>query len=225
MNTEQPIRPYSRPEGSPLQPSAGIDDSSKSTRTHGCGSKSRVPTVRGVGGNERNSSPSLSCSKSSSITVCPQKHIRTKMSNHQTYQERRIILANTNEEEKCSLNSIEPMTDVYRFARQNEWDKVSEQCHYYSDEVRYVNPIDGTTALHLAIMSRTGYTLEGMELVVPTPAPHYVIEELLQIYPYAAMITCLMNSYTPLAYACLVSGDECHLDDAALQWSLYKLQS
>mmetsp|Transcript_5475 Transcript_5475/g.8034 ORF Transcript_5475/g.8034 Transcript_5475/m.8034 type:complete len:549 (-) Transcript_5475:78-1724(-) len=110
------------------------------------------------------------------------------------------------------------MTDVYRFARQNEWDQVAEQCRFYSDETRYVNPIDGTTALHLAIMSRTGYTLEdgyGIEPVIPTPAPLSVIEELLQIFPYAAMIPCLMNSYTPLAYACLVSGDECNLDDAA----------
>jgi len=209
---EQPIRSYSRPEGSPLQSSSVIDETSG---VHGCRSKAHGPTVRLIGGNDLNSSSS--CSKLSSTTVCSQKISQTKNINYKRQQEQYAI-STRREEEKCSLPDIEPMTDVYRFARQNEWDQVAEQCRFYSDETRYVNPIDGTTALHLAIMSRTGYTLEdgyGIEPVIPTPAPLSVIEELLQIFPYAAMIPCLMNSYTPLAYACLVSGDECNLDDAA----------
>eukprot|EP00521_Asterionellopsis_glacialis_P006819 CAMPEP_0195283520 /NCGR_PEP_ID=MMETSP0707-20130614/2042_1 /TAXON_ID=33640 /ORGANISM="Asterionellopsis glacialis, Strain CCMP134" /LENGTH=651 /DNA_ID=CAMNT_0040342703 /DNA_START=134 /DNA_END=2089 /DNA_ORIENTATION=+ len=212
MNMEQPIRPYSRPEGSPLRSSSVIDETSGA---HGCRSKAYGPPVRLIGGNEYNSSSSGS--KSSSSTFCSQKISKTKNVNYKRQQEQYII-STRREEEKCSLPDIEPMTDVYRFARQNEWDQVAEQCRFYSDETRYVNPIDGTTALHLAIMSRTGYTLEdgyGVEPVIPTPAPLSVIEELLQIFPYAAMIPCLMNSYTPLAYACLVSGDECNLDDAA----------
>lgn len=118
---------------------------------------------------------------------------------------------------------------MYRHARKHEWGEMIQQCRLHPDEARYIHPSDGTTALHVAVMSRTGYSPpvhaqedgHTVEPKVPCPAPLEVIEELLLIHPDASKVLCKINSYTPLAYACLVSGEEWNLDDSAAMVGLF----
>jgi hypothetical protein len=101
---------------------------------------------------------------------------------------------------------------LYRHAKEQGWEEVSVDCKTHKDDASYVFPTDGTTALHLAVMSRVGYSFKSEEKS-KHPAPLSLVEELLQVYPDAAKVPCQVNTYTPLAYACLVSGPECCLED------------
>mmetsp|Transcript_1962 Transcript_1962/g.3453 ORF Transcript_1962/g.3453 Transcript_1962/m.3453 type:complete len:541 (-) Transcript_1962:360-1982(-) len=113
---------------------------------------------------------------------------------------------------------------LYRAANELQWESVETTSHTHPEQASYIHEEDGTTALHIAIMSRTGYLLrrdqnqeEGptrRELrVCHKMAPLQTIEALLQAHPEAAKVRCVINSYTPLAYACcVVSSDECDLE-------------
>jgi hypothetical protein len=101
---------------------------------------------------------------------------------------------------------------LYRHAKEQAWEEVSVDCKTHKDDASYVFPMDGTTALHLAVMSRVGYSFKSEEKA-KHPAPLSLVEELLQVYPDAAKVPCQVNTYTPLAYACLVSGPECCLEE------------
>jgi len=123
---------------------------------------------------------------------------------------RRIVRVRPNTEEAAAAKS-EPITTLYRHAKEQAWEEVAIDCKTHADEASYVCPENGTTALHLAVMSRVGYSLETEE--AKHPAPLSLIEELLQVNPEAAKVTCHINTYTPLAYACLVSGLDCCLEE------------
>lgn len=102
-------------------------------------------------------------------------------------------------------------TELYRRACEHQWDHVATILKRYPSEARYVHS-DGTTALHLAIMSRTGYVMH--EQIEQCKAPLDLIEDLLIAYPEAAGKVCNTNTYSPLAYACLVVVKDCDLFDA-----------
>jgi hypothetical protein len=105
--------------------------------------------------------------------------------------------------------AAERIPRLYRHARKCRWDELFlEQCQVFPENVRYVYPKDGTTALHMAVMSRTGYInsfkSSGREFPEASLA---IVEELLKIHPEAANVKCTLNGYTPLTYACLVCSD------------------
>jgi len=103
------------------------------------------------------------------------------------------------------------MNNLYRHARCGQWTAVERDLQLVPEQAKYVH-LDGTTTLHLAVMSRTGYVLdtsttqqqqnEGGGGVCPLA----VLEWICQYHPQAANQACHINSYTPLAYACLVAS-------------------
>ena len=103
------------------------------------------------------------------------------------------------------------MTELYRRSWENQWEIVATLLRNYPEEACYVHS-DGTTALHLAVMSRTGYVVN--EEIEQRKAPLETIEELLKAYPEAATTICRTNTYSPLAYVCLVVEKDCDLVDA-----------
>lgn len=107
-------------------------------------------------------------------------------------------------------NMEQLMSELYRKAWDHEWNHVASILSMYPEEASYVHE-DGTTALHLAIMSRTGYVIN--DEIVQRKAPLALIEQLLQAYPAAATTVCRTNTYSPLAYACLVVAKNCDLVD------------
>lgn len=116
---------------------------------------------------------------------------------------------------------------LYRHAKELSWHLVANDISSNPDDARYIHPIDGTTALHLAVMSRTGFSVEE---TVTKPkdgtddtsnhaeqirkCPLELVEIILQTHPAAACYACYMHTYTPLHYACLVVGDRYDLVDA-----------
>eukprot|EP00540_Astrosyne_radiata_P003541 CAMPEP_0116844408 /NCGR_PEP_ID=MMETSP0418-20121206/12669_1 /TAXON_ID=1158023 /ORGANISM="Astrosyne radiata, Strain 13vi08-1A" /LENGTH=510 /DNA_ID=CAMNT_0004475353 /DNA_START=206 /DNA_END=1738 /DNA_ORIENTATION=+ len=103
------------------------------------------------------------------------------------------------------------MTDLYKHAKEFRWDKVDADIRKHPEQAHYIHH-DGTTALHLAVMSRTGYVLDRRNQQIQK-APYEVIEALLQTHPKACTVLCQMHTYSPLAYACLVVSTECDLED------------
>ena len=113
-----------------------------------------------------------------------------------------------------SSKILERPPKLYRHAKEQAWEKVASDCLRFPREASYVSPDDGTTALHLVVMSIVGYSISESEPVEhPAPAPLALVECLLQVCPESAKIVCQINSYTPLAYACLVTGEDCYLED------------
>ena len=103
------------------------------------------------------------------------------------------------------------MTELFLRSREHQWESVKAILRKYPEEAAYVHS-DGTTALHMAIMSRTGYVMNGE--IEQRKAPLETIEELLKAFPDAAMQVCRTNTYSPLAYACFVVEKDCDLVDA-----------
>eukprot|EP00540_Astrosyne_radiata_P022918 CAMPEP_0116853536 /NCGR_PEP_ID=MMETSP0418-20121206/17973_1 /TAXON_ID=1158023 /ORGANISM="Astrosyne radiata, Strain 13vi08-1A" /LENGTH=770 /DNA_ID=CAMNT_0004485961 /DNA_START=208 /DNA_END=2517 /DNA_ORIENTATION=- len=112
-----------------------------------------------------------------------------------------------------------PIPEMYQAALDNRWSQVASRCGTHAAEARYVHKSDGTTALHLAIISRARHagcyavTSEFEHQKVrdlwdqgtsDSPAPLSVIRALVSAGPSAARQRCLKMGYTPLAYACLV---------------------
>ena len=107
------------------------------------------------------------------------------------------------------------VTKLYEYARNCEWDKVLDECRKYPRDAKCVGERDGTTACHLAVMSRANPLMRDGELGDYKKAPLNVIEELLEACPEVAITRCAIKRYTPLGYACLVSDRGYDMDDAA----------
>jgi hypothetical protein len=106
-------------------------------------------------------------------------------------------------------------TKLYDYARRCQWDYVLDECSRNHRDASYVCPKDGTTALHLAVMSRCNPLLRNGDLKGYKPAPRLVVEALLVACPEAAITRCMAKKYTPLTYACLVTDDTFDMSDAA----------
>jgi ankyrin repeat protein len=107
-------------------------------------------------------------------------------------------------------------TPLYLYARQANWKAVSRQCRKLPRDAKCVDPTDGTTALHLAVISRTNPTFRNLYEKDTPPAPLELIEELAAACPEAGIIRCHLKSYTPLCYACSVYEREYNLQNAKL---------
>jgi hypothetical protein len=102
--------------------------------------------------------------------------------------------------------------ELYKLVQGMSWAKVVKRLEDFPCEASYVSS-DGTTALHLVVMSRVGYSIDAKQ-VRQQEAPLSLVELFLRSYPDAAKVVCKINSYTPLAYACLVSGEDCYLEES-----------
>lgn len=69
-----------------------------------------------------------------------------------------------------------------------EWHLASQLCTSRPRDAKYVGAADGTTALHVAVMSCTNPLIRDGELGDYVPTPLSVIEDLLVAYPEAASI-------------------------------------
>jgi len=108
------------------------------------------------------------------------------------------------------------LTRLYEHARNCEWEDVLRECQENPRDAKCVCEKDGTTALHLAVMSRSNpMTNEGGGHSNYKPAPRLVIEALLVACPEAAIIRCAIKKYTPLTYACLVVDKAYDMDNAS----------
>lgn len=107
---------------------------------------------------------------------------------------------------------------VYKLARRCMWDEF-EQCMITSspDDLNFVYGKDGTTIMHMVVMSRTGYiNAFKAELTKPyASAPDGILEQLLHLCPQLAKVRCTINGYTPLSYACLVCSNMYPVEMAA----------
>jgi hypothetical protein len=110
-----------------------------------------------------------------------------------------------------SIPENKKVNELFLCAVNNEWRQASKVLKKRPEEAYHIHS-DGTTALHLAVMSRTGYVFQ--DGIRQRKAPMNFIEALLVAYPDAAMQVCLTNTYSPLAYACLVVEREPDLLDA-----------
>jgi hypothetical protein len=118
--------------------------------------------------------------------------------------------------------STERAPRLYQHARMCQWDEFLEQCQVFPENVRYIYRKDGTTALHMAIMSITGYINSFSSSAREFPeASLEIVEEILKIHPEAASVKCTLNGYTPLTYACLVCSDSYDVEQAAKMVRLF----
>jgi hypothetical protein len=110
-----------------------------------------------------------------------------------------------------SIPENKKANELFFLSMNQAWEQASNILKKRPEEARYRHT-DGTTSLHLAVMSRTEYVYR--DGIRQCKAPLDFIEALLVAYPEAAMQVCLTNTYSPLAYACLVMKREPDLLDA-----------
>lgn len=112
---------------------------------------------------------------------------------------------------------------LYKFARKCLWKDFAKCLENSSDrDITYVYKKDGTTIMHMIVMSRTGY-IDAFKSSSSDfdEAPLELLEVLLQRYPDLATVPCSLNGYTPLTYACLVCNDRYDVENAATMVRLF----
>jgi hypothetical protein len=85
------------------------------------------------------------------------------------------------------------------------------------EDLNFVYAKDGTTIMHMVVMSRTGYinAFKSTSSKDFDVAPNGLLEQLLKRCPQLATVQCSLNGYTPLTYACLVCDDKYPMEVAA----------
>ena len=106
-------------------------------------------------------------------------------------------------------------TRLYEHARRCQWDDVMREVETNPRDAKVVGDKDGTTALHLAVMSRTNPLMRDGRVGEFKPAPLELIEMLVKACPESASTRCSRKRYTPLAYACLVADHGYDMDDCS----------
>jgi hypothetical protein len=119
-------------------------------------------------------------------------------------------------EEESAPPVVPTGRELYEYARQCAWDLVAGACRDHPWTAKYVCETDGTTALHLAVISRANPVLRDGTLGDRfPPASLDLIEQLIVACPEAAIIRCAAKRYTPLSYASLVADTRYDMDDSA----------
>ena len=107
---------------------------------------------------------------------------------------------------------------IYKLARKCMWDEF-ERCLITSpnQDINFVYSKDGTTVMHIVVMSRTGYidAFKSSFTKRFAVAPDGLLERLLRLSPQLAKVQCTLNGYTPLTYACLVCDAQYPMESAA----------
>lgn len=106
-------------------------------------------------------------------------------------------------------------TRLYEYAKQYEWESVAEECRLFPRDAKCVDEVDGTTALHLAVISRSNPSLRDGDCGTMQPAPIHLIEQLVVACPEAAITRCLKKKYTPLTYACVVLDHDYDMEESS----------
>lgn len=114
-----------------------------------------------------------------------------------------------------TFTSASITTKLYEHARRCQWDEVMREVEANPRDAKTVGDKDGTTALHLAVMSRTNPMMRDGRVGEFKPAPLELIEMLVKACPEAASTRCSRKRYTPLAYACLVADHGYDMDDCS----------
>ena len=114
-----------------------------------------------------------------------------------------------------SLPNGQNTTKLYEYARRCQWDEVMREVELNPRDAKTVGEKDGTTALHLAVMSRTNPMMRDGRVGEFKPAPLELIEMLVKACPEAGSTRCTRKRYTPLAYACLVADHGYDMDDCS----------
>ncbi len=112
---------------------------------------------------------------------------------------------------------------IYKFARKCLWDDFARCLENASTrDIEFVYKKDGTTILHMIVMSRTGYinafksSSKDFDM-----APQGLLENLLRSNPQLAEVKCSLNGYTPLVYACLVCNKMYNVERGATMVRLF----
>lgn len=113
---------------------------------------------------------------------------------------------------------------IYKLARKCMWDEFQRCLKTASQsDLNFVYSKDGTTIMHMVVMSRSGYinafkssSSKRFEL-----APDGLLEHLLLLCPQLARVQCSLNGYTPLTYACLVCDESYRVETAAAMVRLF----
>lgn len=128
------------------------------------------------------------------------------------------VLKPLDEEESVTSTLVDvPITGkvLYECARRCEWDRIATECSENPWTAKYVCDQEGTTVLHLAVISRTNPLMRDGAVGGLLPAPLSLIEQLMIASPEAAITRCTAKRYTPLSYASLVVDNEYDMDDSA----------
>lgn len=176
-----------------------------------------TPSVSRRSQRESGFSPSLS---SHPLMSSPDGHAKKKSPN----LTQRLSASSTTTQVSKERESTVP--SLYKYARKCQWQEFSQalaaNTSTWHDDIRHVYKKDGTTVLHMAVMSRTGYITAFKSCAKDFPmAPLELIEELLRLDPDVANVKCSLNGYTPLTYACLVCNDKYDVEDAAKMVRLF----
>lgn len=116
---------------------------------------------------------------------------------------------------------------LYKYARKCMWEDFarcleSSGSSTATHDIGYVYKKDGTTVMHMVVMSGTGYInafkSSSKDFAV---APLDLLEKLLQMNPEVAKVPCSLNGYTPLTYACLVCNNKYDVENAAAMVRLF----
>jgi len=133
------------------------------------------------------------------LPASPVKKTRSKLKSDDE-----TVFSDPEFETETSSESQHPK--LYSSAMRCLWSLVAMECSISPRDAKYVEPENGTTALHLAVMSRADPRMRNSESSNFQPAPLSVIKLLLLACPEAAIIRCGKKRYTPLCYACLVTN-------------------
>jgi hypothetical protein len=128
----------------------------------------------------------------------------------------RDAISIVDEEESLALDEVsEAKLTLYEYARRYEWDMVLEECKHSPWTAKFVSSNDGTTALHLAVMSRANPQIRDGAQEGLKAASLQLIEQLIIACPESAIIRCTLKKYTPLCFACLVTDKGYDMEDSA----------
>lgn len=112
---------------------------------------------------------------------------------------------------------------IYKFGRKCLWEEFAKCLETATaSDIEFVYNKDGTTIMHMVVMSRTGYINAFKNSSKECDmAPQALLETLLQKNPDLAKVPCALNGYTPLTYACLVCDKKYNVEIAAAMVRLF----
>lgn len=133
----------------------------------------------------------------------------TKLSAARIRSERRLVKSSSRTDDKFSAKP-QTVPQMYTAAMAHDWVNVACRTITHPSEARFVHAVDGTTLLHLAVVSRASYadcvSLHGQSIRkiwqdCKLPANLELIHALVKLNPNVLKRRCKRLGYTPLIYA------------------------
>ena len=194
------------------------DEASDGTMGRPPSTGSMLSKRTGLSRNNSERSKTMNATFTNPIPKVPQEQVLFNMSSssHSQRSRKQAPQTKTKTQKMDSITQDPSWTPLYLYARQADWKAVSQQCNLLPRDAKCVDPTDGTTALHLAVISRTNPTFRNLFQQDTPPAPLELIEELAAACPEAGIIRCHLKLYTPLCYACSVYEREYSMQNAKI---------